>query len=332
MKKKTNKIINLMILLLAALLMSGSFSRQANASSKKKTLIVYYSRTGTTKEIAEKIQKLTGADIVELKTKKSYPSDYDKMLEIAQKEQDEDARPELATKISNFKDYNTIIIGYPIWWGMQPMAVNSFLASYDFTGKKVIPFCTSGGSGISSSVSSMKKICKNATFGTGINATDADNSKLKEWLKNNKVSLKSISPKVTIKIKKKNVTKKTYSLQVGNKATLKVSVSNLKGKKKVKYSSLNKEVVTVTAKGVVKAKKKGTAKIKVTVISGKKKVSTWLKIKVINKKKAPVFNFKKKTVKLNSGYEMPLNGIGTYSLLDEECVDSVSEALSGEYD
>ena len=134
---------------------------------------------------------------------------------------------------------------------------------------------------------------------------------------------------VTLKIQKTNYTKKTCQLIKGNKVTITAQFSNPNGKNSpvIKYSSLNKKVVSVTTKGVVKAKKKGTAKVKVVVISGKKKVSTWLKIKVVNKKKAPVFNFNKKTVKLNSGYKMPLNGIGTYSLLDDTCVNSVSEAL-----
>ncbi|MDE5782314.1 MAG: aldo/keto reductase [Lachnospiraceae bacterium] len=283
MKKKANIIIKLVLLLFAAAFMMESFSVQASAASKKKILVVYYSRTGTTKTVAKKIQKLTGADIVQLKTKKSYPSDYNKMLKIAQKEQDKNSRPKLATKISGFKNYDTVIIGYPIWWGMQPMAINTFLESYNFTGKKVIPFCTSGGSSISASVKSMKKICKNASFGTGINATNASDSSLKKWLKNNKVSLKSAAAKVTLNINKKNVTQKTYSLKKGSRVTIKVSVSNLQGNKKIKYTSSNKKIATVTSKGVVKAKNTGTAKISVTVTSGNKKVTAWTKVKVVKK-------------------------------------------------
>ncbi len=283
MKRTKNIIIKLATLILAVVLMLGSFAVQASAVSKKKTLIVYFSRTGTTKEIARKIQKLTGADIVEIKTKKSYPSGYNDLLKAAQEEQDRNARPELATRITNFKDYKSIIIGYPIWLGIQPMAINTFLESYDFTGKKVIPFCTSGGSGISDSIKSIRKICKSADFGTGLNATNAGNKKLKKWLIENKVTLISSSPKVTLKINKKNVTKKIYSVKKGKKVTLKASVSNLKGKKKIKYSSSNKKVVTVNAKGIIKAKKSGTAKIKVTVNSKKKKVTAWTKIKVMKK-------------------------------------------------
>ena len=134
---------------------------------------------------------------------------------------------------------------------------------------------------------------------------------------------------VTLKVQKTNYTKKTCQLIKGDKVTITAQLSNPNGKNSpaIRYSSLNKKVASVTTKGVVKAKKKGSARVKVVVTSGKKKVSTWLKIKVVNKKKAPAFNFNKKTVKLNSGYKMPLNGIGTYSLIDDTCVNSVSEAL-----
>ncbi len=141
------------------------------------------------------------------------------------------------------------------------------------------------------------------------------------------MAAKAKNSKVTLKIGKTNYTKKTCQLVKGAKATITVKAGNIKGKKKIKYTSSNQKAASVSTKGVVKAKKKGTAKIKVTVIYGRKKVSSWLKIKVTKKVKSPVFNFKKKTVKLNSGYSMPLNGIGTYSLEDDVCVRSVSEAL-----
>ena len=141
------------------------------------------------------------------------------------------------------------------------------------------------------------------------------------------MAAKAKNSKVTLKIGKTNYTKKTCQLVTGEKVTVTVKASNIKGKKKIKYASSKRKIASVSAKGVVKAKKKGTAKIKVTLTSGGKKRSTWLKIKVTKKAKTPVFNFKKKKVKLNSGYDMPLNGIGTYSLEDDVCVESVSEAL-----
>ncbi len=281
-----NRAAKVIALLFVLMLTSGLFWGRADAASGKKTLVVYFSRTGTTKKAAEQIQKLTGADIVRLEARKKYPSDYDEMLEAAQKEQDSNARPKLASKITGFKKYDTILLGFPIWWGEQPMAINTFLESYDFSGKKVIPFCTSGGSGIADSVRSMKKICKTASFGTGLDVTNAGKSRLQKWLKSNGVSLAGASPEVTIKIRKKDVTKQTCSLTKGEKAALKVSVSGWSGGKNITYKSSDKKTVSVTSKGVVKAVKAGTAKIKVTVKNGKKSAASWVKIKVVKKSTA----------------------------------------------
>lgn len=174
---------------------------------------------------------------------------------------------------------------------------------------------------------------------------------------------KQTGAKATIKIGKKNVTKQTCSLTKGSKATLEVSVSGWSGKKKITYSSSSKKIVLVTAKGVIKTRKTGTAKIKVTVKGGQKSVSAWVKVKVVKKSPAKPeqpdgntpetekpgsstpddrkpgtdtpdktvkaeFNFKTKTVKLNSGYEMPINGLGTYSLHGKECINAVKSAIA----
>ena len=133
--------------------------------------------------------------------------------------------------------------------------------------------------------------------------------------------------KLVLKIKKTTYTKKTCQMVKGTKAALTVKSRGLRGKKKITYISSKPETVSVSKKGKIFAKKKGTAKIKVTVTAGEKKASSWLRIKVVKKTKPPVFNFKKKTVKLNSGYRMPLNGLGTYSLTGDTCVKSVSAAL-----
>ena len=132
---------------------------------------------------------------------------------------------------------------------------------------------------------------------------------------------------IVLKINKVTYTKKTCQMVKGTKAVLTVKSGSIKGKKKIKYVSLKPETVSVSKKGRIVAKKKGTAKIKVTVTAGEKKASSWMKIKVVKKVKPPVFNFKKRTVTLNSGYQMPLNGLGTYSLTGDTCVKSVSEAL-----
>ena len=132
---------------------------------------------------------------------------------------------------------------------------------------------------------------------------------------------------VTLKINQVDYTKKTCQIIKGTKVRIQVNSGSIIGKKKIKYRSFRPKIVSVSKNGLAKANKKGTARIKVTVMSEKKKSALWMKIKVVNPVKAPVFNFKKKTVKLNSGYQMPLNGLGTYSLTGDTCVQSVSEAL-----
>lgn len=163
-------------------------AKQSTKQSKeKKVLVVYFSRTGTTKTVAKKIKKMTGGTMFRIQTKKKYPSNYDKMLDTAQKEQDEKSRPALKKKVKSIKKYDFVIIGYPLWWGDAPMAVYSFLESHNLLGKTIISFCTSGGTGIGGSVKNIKKVCKGAKVKKGLTANDVSDKKIKKWLKKNKV-------------------------------------------------------------------------------------------------------------------------------------------------
>lgn len=161
--------------------------QSAKQSKEKKVLVVYFSRTGTTKTVAKKIKKMTDGTMFRIQTKKKYPSDYDKMLDTAQKEQDENARPALKKKVKSMKKYDIILIGFPIWWGDAPMAVYSFLESHNLSGKTIVPFCTSGGTGIGGSVKNIKKVCKGIKVKKGLTANDVSDKKIKKWLKKNKV-------------------------------------------------------------------------------------------------------------------------------------------------
>ena len=120
----------------------------------KKALIVYFSRTGENYEVgniekgnthivAEFIAENVDADMFEIKPEVAYPADYRECTEFAKKEQESNARPKFVGQVENFADYDTIYLGYPIWWSDLPMVVYTFLESYDFNGKKIIPFCTS---------------------------------------------------------------------------------------------------------------------------------------------------------------------------------------------
>ena len=149
---------------------------------KSKSLIAYFSRKGSnyvggsivnlpignTEVIANKIQELTGSHMFEIKAVKSYPKDYTETTNVAQDELRENARPELTEIVDDMDSYNVIYIGYPNWWGTMPMAVFTFLESYDFSGKTIIPYCTHEGSGMGSSERDIKKICPNAKVLSGL--------------------------------------------------------------------------------------------------------------------------------------------------------------------
>lgn len=123
----------------------------------------------------------------EIDTVKPYPADYDKCTKVAQKEQRENARPEIVDCPEDLDKYDTVFVGYPNWWNTMPMAVFTFLEKYDLTGKRIIPFCTNEGSGMGRSESDLKIICKGATVEkglpiTGSNAPESE-SQVGSWLK-----------------------------------------------------------------------------------------------------------------------------------------------------
>ena len=171
----------------------ASTAPQASTASSdtagSKTLVAYFSYSGNTKSIAEKIVAKTGADMFVIDTTYDYPEEYNAVIEQAQQEQRENARPELSATIDNLADYDTVFIGYPNWWGDMPMVVYSFLDEYDLSGKTVIPFCTHGGSGLSGTVSSIKNEEPDADVKDGLairdNALNSSDSAIESWLGDN---------------------------------------------------------------------------------------------------------------------------------------------------
>ena len=145
-----------------------------------KTLIAYFSWSGNTEELAGMIQETTGGDLFAMEPETPYTDDYNALLDQAQQEQAEDARPALAAQVENWEQYDTIFVGYPNWWGDAPMIVLSFLESYDCTGKTVIPFCTSGGGGFGSSVDSVTASAAGATVLEGFHVGGSSVSGAKE--------------------------------------------------------------------------------------------------------------------------------------------------------
>lgn len=146
-------------------------------------LIVYFSRTGTTKKLAENIHNITNGDIVEITPVEVYPEDYDECIKVAQDEINRDTRPEINIDIDDIEKYNTIIVGYPIWWDSVPPVVRTFFDSYDLSEKTIIPFCTHGGSGILGSMSKVKELCPNSDVKEGLDKSSQ--SDIENWLKEN---------------------------------------------------------------------------------------------------------------------------------------------------
>lgn len=151
-----------------------------------KELVVYFSWSGNTAKVASKIQNETGADSFEIVPEQPYTEDYNTLLDIAKKENDNKARPEIAGKIENIDDYDVIFLGFPNWWGDMPMIVYSFLDKYDLSGKIIAPFCTSGGSGFSNTLSEIKTLEPNANVveGLQVEGSRADDSResISGWL------------------------------------------------------------------------------------------------------------------------------------------------------
>lgn len=205
-------------------------------------LVAYFSCTNTTKTLAEYAAETLDADIVEIVPEQPYTTEdlaYYTDCRADREQNDPDARPAINGKVENMVDYDIVFLGYPIWHGQAPRIISTFLESYDFTGKTIVPFCTSHSSGIGSSDTNLHPLASSADWLPGRRfASGTSPDTIAEWIEGLDLPKGEPSP----------------------------------------------------VDGIA-------------------------------------FNFETKTVRLNSGYEMPINGIGTYSLLGNVCVSSVSEAL-----
>lgn len=141
---------------------------------------------GNTEYIAELIRKETKADMFEIIPQKAYANTYDQMVKRAEQEQERDERPAIKSKVKNISQYDTIYVGYPIWWSDMPQIMYTFFDTYDLKGKNIIPFCTHAGSGLSGTVERIKKLEPQATVykGLAIYRTDVtgSDSKVKSWI------------------------------------------------------------------------------------------------------------------------------------------------------
>ncbi len=169
---------------------------------KKRILIAYYSRkgqnysdgsivdlkVGNTEKMAGYIKDITGGDLFEITTVKSYPLDYTETTRVAQRELDDNTRPELKEYLTDLDEYDTLILGYPNWWGTMPMAVFSCFELVDLSGKTILPFCTHEGSGLGHSIQDLKSFAGNAEIKEGLavqgSQVDQAQQTVSRWLKN----------------------------------------------------------------------------------------------------------------------------------------------------
>ena len=212
----------------------------SNMKKQSTILVAYFSASGTTEKIAQYAADILEADIYEIVPETPYTQedlDYNNSSSRANREQsDPSARPAISGEVGDMQNYDTVFLAYPIWHGQAPRIISTFLESYDFSGKTIVPFCTSHSSGIGSSDTNLHSLCPDTAAWRPGERFPAGTTKesVKEWIDN-----------------------------------LDISAENTVGS----------------------------------------------------------FDFETKTVLLNSGYEMPIMGLGTYSLSDEECARSVSALL-----
>jgi flavodoxin len=173
--------------------------------NKGGALTLYFSATGTTKALAEKIADVSGADLCEIVPQDAYTSadlNYNSDCRANAEQQDDSARPAIKDLAVNINDYDIIILGYPIWWGTLPKVIYTLSEKYDLSGKIIMPFCTSGGSGISESVSDLKAIYPNSTITDGFRGAGAvSEMQINDWLNDNGFEQKNTEKSDMLKIR-----------------------------------------------------------------------------------------------------------------------------------
>lgn len=152
-----------------------------------KALVAYFSPTGTTARIAKRIAEAAEADLFEIVPEQPYTEAdldwHDNSSRSSVEMSDGASRPAIASKVENMGDYDVVYLGFPIWWYIEPRIIDTFLESYDFSGKRVVPFATSGGSGMGQAPEYMQRVCPDAKVEAGrvFRPTD-DNAVLYQWV------------------------------------------------------------------------------------------------------------------------------------------------------
>ena len=151
-----------------------------------KTLVAYFSAGGVTRAVAERLAAAAGADLFEIRPAVPYTAaDLDwnnKNSRSSVEMSNPGSRPEIAQRLEGMEGYDTVFVGFPIWWYVAPSIVRTFLESYDFSGKTLIPFATSGGSGLGKTLEQLKPLCPGALWKEGRMLTGASEQDIKNFL------------------------------------------------------------------------------------------------------------------------------------------------------
>jgi flavodoxin len=154
-----------------------------DTSSESRTLVAYFSRTGTTQGMAEMIAERTNGDLFEIIPETAYSEVYQETVSRHQEERRTDARPAITSQVEDMDGYTTIFLGFPLWSADAPMIIRTFMESYDLSGKTVVPFATSGGSGMSAAQSSVETFCPDSNVLNGLCISGGSmESRVSSWL------------------------------------------------------------------------------------------------------------------------------------------------------
>ena len=178
------------VFMLAALLTISLCACSQNKKQEKKeikTLVAYFSASGVTKGVAQQLAEVAGADLHEIKPETPYTDadlDWtDKQSRSTVEMKDKNSRPAITDKLNNMQDYDVVYVGFPIWWYTAPTIINTFMEAYDFKGKTVIPFATSGGSSIKKACEDLKATYPDVNWKEGKLLNRVSKQDLEAWVK-----------------------------------------------------------------------------------------------------------------------------------------------------
>ena len=182
-----NRFLLIVLSVVGLVATTGAKNKQGmNKVQNSKTLVAYFSATGTTARAAEKVAKITGGELYAITPAQAYtPADLDwnnSQSRSSVEMNDPKSRPALKGKKENIADYDVIFIGYPIWWNLAPRIINTFIESHDLKGKTIIPFATSGSSAITGSAAALKKSYPALNWKEGRLLNRADEKSMRAWL------------------------------------------------------------------------------------------------------------------------------------------------------